>query len=67
MAAFAAIPGMVRISFGVYNTLDEVDYVVAALRDVLTHGPRANYVLDSQYRDYVPHPSVVHLDDYLPI
>jgi len=62
-----AIPGMVRISFGVYNTLEEVDYVASALRDVLTHGPRANYVLDSQYRDYVPHPSVVHLDDYLPI
>jgi len=63
----ANIPGMVRISFGVYNTLEEVDYAIEALRSILTHGPRANYVLDSQYKDYVPHPSVVHLDDYLPI
>jgi selenocysteine lyase/cysteine desulfurase len=63
----ANIPGMVRLSFGVYNTLEEVDYAIDALRSILAHGPRATYVLDSQYKDYVPNPSVVHLDDYLPI
>ena len=63
----ATAPGMVRISFGVYNTLEEVDYVAEALRSILAHGPRANYVLDTQYMDYVPNPPVVRLDDYLPI
>jgi len=61
------VPGMVRVSFGVYNTPEEVDYLVDALRSILAQGSRAHYVLDSQYGDYVPDPPVVHLDDYLPI
>jgi len=63
----ATVPGMVRVSFGVYNTPDEVDYLAEALRSILAHGPRANYVLDRQYMDYVPDPPVVSLDDYLPL
>ena len=63
----ATVPGMVRISFGVYNTVDEVDCFVEALRSILAHGPRARYVIDKHYLDYVPHPATVHLDDYLPI
>jgi cysteine desulfurase / selenocysteine lyase len=63
----ATVPGMVRISFGVYNTPEEVDYAADAIEQILTHGPRANYVLDQQHMDYVPHPSIVRLDDYLPI
>lgn len=63
----ATVPGMVRMSFALYNTLDEVDYAVEALRAVLTDGPQAEYVLDPDHLDYVPTCPVVRLDDYLPI
>jgi hypothetical protein len=58
---------MVRISFGVYNTPDEADYAVEALQSILADGPRAHYVLDERYLDYVPDPPVIRLDDYLPL
>jgi selenocysteine lyase/cysteine desulfurase len=60
------VPGMVRASLGLYNTADEVDYFVEALARILADGPRAVYVLDREYRDYVPDPPVVRLDDYAP-
>ena len=63
----ATVPGMVRISFGVYNTPDEVDYAVEAVQRILTDGPRASYVLDREHFDYVPDPPVVCVKDLLPI
>jgi len=63
----ATVPGMVRISFGVYNTADEVDYAVEAIAQLLAEGPRAHYVLDNEHMDFVPDPPVVRLDDYLPL
>jgi cysteine desulfurase/selenocysteine lyase len=63
----ATVPGMVRISFGVYNTIDEVDHLVEALRSILSDGPRANYILDDQYLDYVPYPAAVRIGDYSPL
>ena len=63
----ATVPGMVRISFGVYNTADEVDYAVEALRAVLAYGPRAHYVLDQQHMDFVPDPPTFRPDEYSPI
>jgi selenocysteine lyase/cysteine desulfurase len=60
------LPGMVRASFGLYNTVAEVDYLVEALRSILTDGPRAHYVLDEQYHDYVPEHTHARLDDYVP-
>ncbi|MFW6159192.1 MAG: aminotransferase class V-fold PLP-dependent enzyme [Planctomycetota bacterium] len=61
-----AVPGMVRVSFGLYSTPDEVDYFVDALASILSDGPRSEYVLDEHYRDYVPDPPLVDLDDYSP-
>ena len=62
----ATVPGMVRMSLAVYNTADEVDYFVEALKSIIAHGPRARYVLDSSYMDYVPDPPVFSLDQYEP-
>jgi len=52
----AAVPGMVRMSLGVYNTEEDVDLFVEAVRRVLTDGPRAHYVVDERNADYVPEP-----------
>ncbi len=61
------VPGMVRISFALYNTAEEVDYFLHALRTVLAEGPRADYVIDPQHLDYVPDACPVHVEDYSPI
>jgi len=61
------VPGMVRASLGVYNTADEVDYLVEALRSIVRDGPRAHYVLDKQYRDYAPYPPAFRLERYSPV
>jgi len=50
----ATVPGMVRASLGVYNTAEEIDCLVEALASVMADGPRASYVLDERYLDYVP-------------
>jgi len=40
------LPGLLRISFGLYNTRAEVDRLVAALATILQHGPRGHYEED---------------------
>lgn len=63
----ATVPGMVRFSFGVYNTADEVDYAVEALQSVLAHGPKARYILDRQHMEYVPETPSFRVRDLMPI
>ncbi len=63
----ATVPGMVRISFALYNTLDEVDYCIEALRAILRDGPRARYVIDPHHLDYVPEACSVRVEDCSPL
>jgi selenocysteine lyase/cysteine desulfurase len=60
------IPGLVRISLGLYNTRDEIDYLAEALRSIVSDGPKAHYVLHPEYRDYVPEGWEADLDHYVP-
>jgi selenocysteine lyase/cysteine desulfurase len=46
------MPGMVRISFGMYNTIDEVDVFVDALSDIARGAHRGNYVQDRTSGEY---------------
>lgn len=48
------LPGMVRISFGVYNTLDEVDYVLESIRKITEGKYKGNYILNSRLGEYWP-------------
>jgi selenocysteine lyase/cysteine desulfurase len=48
----SGMPGMVRISFGMYNTTDEVDVLVEALRDIARGAHRGNYVQDRASGEY---------------
>jgi selenocysteine lyase/cysteine desulfurase len=63
MSAYAAqvravghggLPGFVRISFGVYNTAEDVEYLAQALREIVTRGPRGRYALDASTGQYAP-------------
>ena len=62
----SSVPGLVRASFGVYNTTEEVDHFLEALRSVAADGPRVRYVVDDNSGDYVPAQQGVSLDSYVP-
>lgn len=46
------MPGLVRASFGMYNTPEEVDVLVGALEDIATGRYRGTYVQDPASGDY---------------
>lgn len=47
-------PGLVRASFGMYNTLDEIDQWVEALEKIVRGEYRGRYVQDAASGDFVP-------------
>lgn len=51
---YANLPGAVRISFGGYNTMAEVDHTLAALRQIASHSYAGEYVADERYGEYWP-------------
>jgi selenocysteine lyase/cysteine desulfurase len=50
----SAIPGLVRMSFGLYNTEADVDVACGAIESLLRRGPRTDYVLDPLSGEYTP-------------
>lgn len=48
------MPGLVRVSFGLYNTLAEVDALVDALQRIARGEYRGRYVQDRASGDFVP-------------
>jgi cysteine desulfurase / selenocysteine lyase len=48
------IPGMVRVSLGIYNTAEEVDRFLDALRRLAAEGPGVEYELDRPSGAYHP-------------
>jgi selenocysteine lyase/cysteine desulfurase len=50
----ASMPGMVRASFGLYNTTDEIDTFVDALNCIVKGEYRGEYVQDVESGEYAP-------------
>jgi selenocysteine lyase/cysteine desulfurase len=48
------LPGLVRISFGVYNTESEVDAVAGFLSELARRGPRAEYLQVRETGEFYP-------------
>ena len=63
----SGFPGLVRISLGLYNTRQEVDYVAEAVRDLLDRGPRERYVLDRPTGEYIPESGPVWPEECCPL
>jgi selenocysteine lyase/cysteine desulfurase len=61
------IPGLVRMSFGVFNTEAEIDRVVAQLLELAAHGPRGKYRFDAAFGEYHAEGCKVTLDPELGI
>lgn len=45
-------PGLVRVSFGLYNSIEEVDRLLAALRAIARGAHRRDYVYDAAHGEY---------------
>jgi len=58
------LPGLVRISLGMYNTVEEIEYLAAALESIITKGPKGRYCLDKATGEYTPIGFSPNLDDY---
>lgn len=50
----ADLPGLVRISFGIYNTIEEVEYLGFALNEIMKNGPRFKYIINHKEGEYYP-------------
>jgi selenocysteine lyase/cysteine desulfurase len=50
--SLANLPGLVRVSFGLYNTREEIDWFIENLHRVVTGQYRGAYHLDSRSGDY---------------
>lgn len=48
------LPGLVRVSFGCYNTLDEVDYLVDALKKIASGQYKGQYICHKPSGSYYP-------------
>lgn len=48
------LPGTVRASFGIYNTIEEVDRFVSAVADIASGRIKGDYVLDPEKGEYAP-------------
>lgn len=54
------LPGAVRASFGIYNTIGEIDSFVEMLKKIASGNYQGEYVLDRQAGEY--HPKGFHLN-----
>lgn len=61
-----AVPGMVRMSFGLYNTRDEVDRLIEALT-AISRGDHGNYTVDPMTGVYTPVDNPDDLSGYFSI
>jgi selenocysteine lyase/cysteine desulfurase len=48
------MPGLVRVSFGLYNTKDEVDVLIDALTAIVRGDIKGNYVQNDATGEYTP-------------
>ncbi len=63
----ATVPGMMRMSVGIYTTAEEVDMFLEAVERLLRDGPQADYVIDKTHLDYVPAACDFDVDEFSPI
>ena len=60
-------PGFVRVSLGLYNTEEEIEYLAGALEHILAHGPRGRYAVDPSTGDRIPEGFSFDLDSHFPL
>jgi selenocysteine lyase/cysteine desulfurase len=48
------LPGFVRVSLGLYNTDEDIEYLATALETIQAQGPQGTYHLDTPTGAYIP-------------
>ncbi len=61
------VPGLVRVSFGLYNQLEEIDYLVEALQCIQRGEYAGEYVQDPASGEYHPRAWQVNYDAYFSV
>jgi selenocysteine lyase/cysteine desulfurase len=61
------VPGLVRISFGLYNCPEEIDHLVEALERISRGDFRGEYIQDTASGDFTPRGWQVNYDDYFTV
>jgi cysteine desulfurase/selenocysteine lyase len=60
----STVPGAVRMSFGMYNTREEVDRIIDALKVVANDEYKGDYEMDIETGEYHPKGFDINFDDY---
>jgi cysteine desulfurase / selenocysteine lyase len=55
------LPGLVRVSFGCYNTVEEIDILIGMLQRIVTGDFKGNYILDKKTGSYHPDGFETHI------
>ncbi len=58
------MPGLIRLSFGLYNTMQEVDILVEALQRISSGDYKGRYIQDKATGEYTPVAWKVNFSDY---
>ncbi len=58
------MPGLIRASFGLYNTIEDVDALADALEAIVDGKHQGNYVQDKSTGEYAPEGWIPQFDDY---
>jgi selenocysteine lyase/cysteine desulfurase len=58
------VPGMVRISFGLYNTAEEIDRLLGALNNIAKLNYSKEYISNKEHGSYSPSNWKVNCHDY---
>jgi len=62
-----SVPGLVRVSFGLYNNFEEIDYLVDSLERIRRGEYKGEYIQDQASGDYAPHGWQVNYADYFSV
>jgi len=58
------LPGAIRVSFGIYNTFEEIDYLVAALKNIINGKVQGDYEIDEESGLFTPKGYEFELSEY---
>jgi hypothetical protein len=58
------LPGAIRVSFGIYNTFEEIDYLVDALENIIKGEIKGQYEIDEETGLFTPNGYDFNLSEY---
>ncbi|MDF1546049.1 MAG: aminotransferase class V-fold PLP-dependent enzyme [bacterium] len=61
------VPGTIRASFGIYNTKDEIDHLIAMIQKIASGDYRKDYLLNKEKGEYYPPDFEFNFPDYFSI